>query len=101
MPPAGVPQNSTMAIVSLVAGVLGWVLIPILGPIVAVITGHMAQGQIKGSNGALRGRGLAIAGLILGYAQIVLLAAMICVVVILVLLGPVIGHVFSSITPSI
>jgi hypothetical protein len=61
-----------------VAGILGWILIPILGPIVAIITGHIAQAQIAGSNGALQGRGMAIAGLVLGYAQIVLGVAAFC-----------------------
>lgn len=67
---APTPPTNTMAIVSLVAGILGWVMIPILASIVAVITGHMARTQIKQSMGAEGGDGLAVAGLILGYAGI-------------------------------
>ena len=65
------PQpNSTMAIVSLVSGILGWSFIPLLGSLIAIITGHMAKKEIRESAGALGGDGLATAGLILGYIAI-------------------------------
>ncbi len=62
--------TSAMAIISLVSGILGWTLLPFLGSIVAVITGHMARGEIRRAPDRLEGDGLAIAGLILGYAAI-------------------------------
>ena len=68
MPPA--LPNSTMAIVSLVSGILGWTVIPFLGSLVAVITGHMAKSEIKKSPGQLGGDGMATAGLILGYVSL-------------------------------
>ncbi|WP_040151891.1 DUF4190 domain-containing protein, partial [Xanthomonas citri] len=40
-----VRQTSAMAIVSLVAGILGWTLIPFLGSICAIITGHLARAE--------------------------------------------------------
>lgn len=65
--------TSPLAITSLVCGLAGvvlfWAIIPVLASIAAVITGHMALGQTK-RNPALGGRGLAIAGLILGYIVI-------------------------------
>jgi len=64
------PQNSTMAVVSLVAGILGWTIVPFLGSIVAVVTGHMAKREIRESGGRLGGDGLATAGLILGYVSL-------------------------------
>ena len=65
------PQpNSTMAIVSLVSGILGWSFIPLLGSLIAIITGHMAKKEIRESAGTLGGNGLATAGLILGYIAI-------------------------------
>lgn len=67
LPPA--PTNN-LAIVSLVAGILSWVLCPIIAAIVAVITGHVARGQIRTSGES--GGGLALAGLILGYVHLVL-----------------------------
>jgi hypothetical protein len=36
-------------------------------PLLAVIFGHVALGRIAGSAGTLGGRGLAIAGLVLGW----------------------------------
>lgn len=72
----------TTALVSLIAGLLGWLMLPLIGPIVAIITGHMARSEIRRSNGSLDGDGLAIAGLILGYLQIALIAISVLIVVI-------------------
>jgi len=60
-------RTNTLAIVSMVAGIVGWVAIPILAHIAAVVTGHMARGQIRGSAGAEDGDGFALIGLVLGY----------------------------------
>lgn len=62
------PTNS-LAVVSLVSGILSWVLCPFVGAVVAVITGHVARGQIKTSGEA--GGGMAVAGLVLGYVHLV------------------------------
>jgi hypothetical protein len=62
------PTNS-LAIVSLVAGILSWVLCPIIAAIVAVITGHIARRQMRYSGES--GGGLALAGLVLGYVHLV------------------------------
>jgi len=71
--PQAVP-NSTLAIVSLVSGIIAWVLFPILAAIVAVISGHMARSEIRRSDGSLAGQGLALIGMILGYVQLALVA---------------------------
>jgi hypothetical protein len=65
-------KTSTLAIISLVAGILGWTLLPFLGTIGAIITGHMARGEIHRSNGALDGDGMALIGLVLGWLQVVI-----------------------------
>ncbi len=65
-------QTSTLAIVSLVAGILGWTLLPFVGSIGAIITGHMARAEIRREPARLEGDGLAIAGLVLGWASVVL-----------------------------
>ncbi len=67
-PPAGLTSN--LATVSLVAGVLGWTLLPLVGSVVAVITGHMAKNEIRKSGGQIAGDGLATAGLVLGYLNL-------------------------------
>lgn len=66
-PSVAPPRTSGLAISSLVTGILGMGIVP-------VILGHIALSKIKKAAGALEGRGLAIAGLILGYLQIVILA---------------------------
>ena len=77
------PPNSTAAVVSLVFGILSWVMLPVIGPIVAVVAGHMARAEIRRSNGQVGGGGMATAGLVLGYLQIALLALAICAIVVI------------------
>ena len=67
-------QTSSLAIVSLVAGLLGWTFAPWLGSIIAIITGHMARAEIRRDPGGIEGDGLAVAGLVLGWAMILLSA---------------------------
>ena len=89
---APVSPTNTLAIISLVSGLVSWFLIPVLAAIVAVITGHMARGEIKRSNGAQGGDALAIVGLILGYLHLVTA----CVVPLLILGGVIsIGGILS------
>ena len=65
------PRTSTLATVSLIFGILGYVFLPLLGGIVAVICGHMARAEIRRAPpGSIDGDGLAVAGLILGWIQI-------------------------------
>jgi hypothetical protein len=67
--------TSSLAVVSLVFGILGWTLLPGLGAIVAVITGHMARAEIRRGAGQLDGDGMAVAGLVLGWLVIGLFIA--------------------------
>ena len=68
-------QTSSLAVASLVSGILGWTLLPFIGTIVAIITGHLARKEIRLSQGRLQGDGLAIAGLVLGWVSVALLVA--------------------------
>jgi hypothetical protein len=65
-----VKQNSTLAVISLVAGILGWTLLPFLGSLVAIVTGHMARKEIR-QNPALDGDSMAIIGLVLGWVVVI------------------------------
>jgi hypothetical protein len=87
------PYN-TLAVVSLVAGIASYVFVPVVGAVVAVITGHMARSQIRTTRE--QGGGLALAGLILGYAHLVIVVLVVGLIL-LVLLG-VFG--FFAIHPS-
>jgi len=81
-PPEGVPYqrpNSSMAIVSLVAGILGITFFPLLGSIVALITGYAARKEIQESAGALGGDGMATAGLVMGWIGIGLSVIGLCI----------------------
>lgn len=72
-PAASYPRTSTLAIVSLISGIASWLPLPLLGAIVAVVCGHLARGEIRRAPaGAIEGDGMAIAGLILGYAHLTL-----------------------------
>jgi hypothetical protein len=60
-----VSKISGKAIASLVLSIL-WVYG--IGSILAIIFGHLARKEIKNSDGRLSGEGIALAGLIIGYA---------------------------------
>lgn len=77
-PAASAPTSST-AIISLIAGVLGLTLFPLLGSIVAVITGVMARREIRETAGAIQGEGLATAGMVLGLVGLGLTVVGLCV----------------------
>ena len=72
-------QLCPTAVVSLVSGILGWLVIPVIGAIPATILGHRARWAVIRSGGVLRGEGIATAGLILGYLQLAVLAMLIVV----------------------
>jgi len=66
--PAGPAQTSGKAIASLVCGLLFFVPFAFVA---AVIFGHLGLSEIRKSAGRLKGDGLAMAGLVLGYMWIV------------------------------
>ena len=73
-PPHSQPQTSGLAITSMVLGILvfctgGLTSLP------AIITGHIAQSRIKRSQGEQGGKGMAIAGLVMGYLGILVFIA--------------------------
>ena len=63
-------QTSGKATASLISGIAAYVIAPFIGAIAAVVLGHLGLSEIKKSAGRLKGDGLAIAGLVLGYLQI-------------------------------
>ena len=81
------PRTSSLAIVSLIFGILAYVFLPFLGALIAVICGHSARAEIRRAPpGTIEGDGLALAGLILGWIQLAFTALAI-VFAILVLFG--------------
>jgi len=80
-----VKRDSTLAIISLITGILGWTILPFISSIVAVITGHLAKKEIRESGGNMSGDGMALAGLILGYTMIGLSILLIVLVIVIIL----------------
>jgi type IV pilus assembly protein PilA len=64
--PIGSAQTSGKAIASLVCGIIN--VFPLF--IVAIVLGHISLSEIKKSGGRIKGEGLAIAGLVMGYLGI-------------------------------
>ncbi|HET7592368.1 MAG TPA: DUF4190 domain-containing protein [Rhodanobacteraceae bacterium] len=65
------PRTSSLAVVSLIFGILAYVVLPGVGAVVAVICGHSARSEIRRSPpGSIEGDGMALAGLVLGWIQI-------------------------------
>ena len=70
--------TSTLAIVSLVAAILGFTFVPVIGTIVALITGYMARNETRSLPPKASGDGLATAGIIMGWVQVGLFVIGIC-----------------------
>ena len=75
-PPAvpGEPETSGKAMASLVCGLFS-ILFP--AAVLAVVMGHWARSEIRASGGRLKGAGMAMAGLILGYLGVSLIPILI------------------------
>ena len=86
--PAGVAgpvssgQTNALAVISLVAGLTGFSVLPLIGSIIAVVTGHLALSRIRDSGDG--GAALAKAGLWLGYVAIALAALAVTTVLVFV-----------------
>ena len=84
-PPGYSQQTSSLAVISLIGGICSYIFLPLLGAIVAVITGNMAKKEIYRSRGRMTGIGMAKWGLILGWINIGLSAAGLCITLLSVL----------------
>lgn len=75
---------------------VSYLLIPIISGTISLSTGYPARKEIKASNGALSGDELAVAGIVLGWICLGIIVTRFLLILILVLLGPIIGKVFSQ-----
>ena len=85
-PPSGtpygytqVPKNNGLAIAAMVCSFFFWIYG--LGAILGIVFGFIARSQIKQSNGTQRGEGMALAGIIIGFAGIVIGIVLIIIIV--------------------
>ena len=70
--------SSTMATISLIAGILGFTMLPLIGSIVALVTGYEARKETRAVPPRASGDGMATAGIIMGWIQIGLSVIGIC-----------------------
>jgi hypothetical protein len=96
-----VQKDSTLAIISLISGISAFVFLPFIGAVAAIILGHLAKKEIRESGGMIKGSGMATAGLILGYIQLVLIVIVVIGLILLVALSPNIGNVFNNINSQL
>ena len=81
------PQASGKATAALILGVLGIVFCPIVFSILALVFGHQGRNEIDGAGGQISGRGLASAGIILGWIGLVIWGLLIALAVIGAIVG--------------
>jgi uncharacterized protein DUF4190 len=76
-----IQTTNTAAILSLIFGIICWFGLPFIGAIAAVVCGHIARSEIRRAPpGTVDGDGMAIAGLILGYAHLVLFVLIVALI---------------------
>ena len=79
--------SSTLAIISLVSGLLGFTAFPVMGGIVALVTGYMARNETRALPPTASGDNMATAGIVMGWVQIGLLIVGVCCVLAWVIFG--------------
>jgi hypothetical protein len=77
--------TSTMATVSLVAGILGFTFAPVIASIVALVTGYSARNETRSVPPRASGDGMATAGIIMGWIQVGLVVVGFCCFVVFML----------------
>jgi len=75
-----VQGTSGEAIAALVLGICGLCVLPLLGPVLALVFGYRARAEVDRSRGRTGGRGMAVAGIVLGWVGLAFAAFWIYVV---------------------
>ncbi|MDA0179565.1 DUF4190 domain-containing protein [Solirubrobacter phytolaccae] len=75
------PRTPGKATAAFVLGLVGLVLIPLIPSVLAIVLGGGAKREIDGSGGSLSGRGLATAGVVLGWVALAIWALFIVAIV--------------------
>jgi hypothetical protein len=88
----GAPQSSGKSTAALVLGIAGLVLCPLFCSVPALVLGYQARREIARSGGKLTGRGVATAGVVLGWIGVVFWTAIIG----LIILGLAVGDSVSD-----
>ena len=75
------PKTSRLAIASLVLGILGFCLLPIVGGIIGLVLGILGLVKISNSQGRLAGQGIAIAGTVVSGLTFLVLPILIAILI--------------------
>ncbi len=75
-------RSSGDATASLVLGILGLVLCPLICSVLALVFGYQARAEIDASGGRIGGRGSATAGVVLGWVGVAIVALFVLLIVI-------------------
>lgn len=80
LPPSYQPllPSSTLATLSLISAILGFTVLPLIGGIVALVTGYQARKETRSVPPQASGDGLATAGIVMGWIQIGLSVIGVC-----------------------
>ncbi len=82
-PNAPVARTSTWAIISLIAGIASFTILPGIGTIFALIGGYAGKKEIREGHGLVTGSGLATWGLVLGWINVALGLVAVCVFILI------------------
>ena len=69
-PPALRVRTNGLAVAAVVCGLLFFTLV---GAVLGIVFGHISLGQIKASRGWQRGSGMALTGIVVGWATVALI----------------------------
>lgn len=79
--------TSTLALVSLIAGIIGILFLPVVGGIVAIVTGNMARKETRSFPPTHSGDGMATAGMVMGWLSLLLWIIVCCLLISALTLG--------------
>ncbi|KXC06884.1 DUF4190 domain-containing protein [Microbacterium hominis] len=92
---APAPKTNVLAIISMIAAILGFVwILPFIGSLGGAIMGHISLNQIKKTGEG--GRGMALAGVIVGWIGVAIAVIGIAFFLFFVILGATAGTRYSS-----
>jgi len=92
---APAPKTNVLAIISMIAAILGFVwILPFIGSLGGAIMGHISLNQIKRTGEG--GRGMALAGVIVGWIGVAIAVIGIAFFLFFVILGATAGTRYSS-----
>ena len=77
----GPPRRSGKALASVICGVLGLFLVPLVLPVAAIVLGVMARREIERGRGRVTGIGMALAGIMLGVTGVAIAAAIVALAI--------------------